>query len=153
MGTKTQKEQISGRIQWMRIVIAVITVLVVLVGIAFAIWHSQEHWAHIPVPIIVSAIFALLSINFLLLQIYYPLPYPSGSARTFTPGESRPPSSRSARFAMPRNTSFLDDRISPLKQKLLSTSPHIQKRQKAVDDFYASLIKADVTAIALTGMV
>src|SRR5947209_3293194 len=153
MGTQMHEQQISRRIQRIRLVIAVFIVLVVLVGTVFAIWHSQERWGNIPVPTIVSVFFAVLSITFILLQICYPWAYSSGSARTFMPIEPSPPSSRRARLAIPRKSPSLKNyRVSPHIQRLPSTNPQIQKRQKAVEDFYTSLIKEDVTAFVITGI-
>ena len=151
MGTQIHEQQISKRFLSIRLVIAFFIVLAVLVGTVFAIWHGQERWANIPIPTIVSVFFAVLSITFLLLQIYYPWTYSFGSARTFTP-EELPPSPRTAKRAVPRKLPPPNYRVLPRIQRLPSTNPKIQKRQKAVKDLYTSLIKEDVTAIVLSGM-
>ncbi len=148
------KAQLFKKFPLGRLAFVVFALLLVIGGTIIGVSDSQKSLMHIPIPIIVSALFVILGVIFVLLQFFVPLYYPSSPIRPSTPPKSSPPSSsRSARLSTPPKSPPSNKAISYINAGPPSTNPKtIQPRRKDVSDVYRALIQPDVTAIALRGI-
>ncbi len=129
MGTQTPRQQ-SNELQGYnlalpaRLVIATMLLLFVMTGITVGVLNSLRFATLL--PIILSLVFAVLSVMFLLLQRFLPLSY-------------TPLNTRAVPTQVFGSFPFIDSRI-------------IQQREDTVKDIYTRLSQAHLSAVVLTGI-
>lgn len=122
-----------NRIPWERLIIALIIFILAIVGIIIGVWNSHENWG---IPIVVSFIFAVFGLVFVLLRWLLPLPFIVNKV-----GPTR---------AILLSKATID---AIETNDILPTFPKIvQRRQRVVREIYALLTRETVTSVVLTGM-